>query len=130
MLDLSVIHEKIRYSKIFEEEYNVNMFSIFKRYAWPSMQSGLDGTVQSLNGFSSQARYGWRRWEQYCVAYDMINGKVYSNVNGDKDGASTHNAKNMFLDPLEKANSKIKNPDTITDLLFGCQITEDTAGKY
>ena len=118
---------KFRYSKILEEGYNVNMFSLFKRFMWPAIQSAIDGSVESFNGLSGEPYY-WRRWHQICVAIDMINGKVFTNYNGVEDGSSNHKPK-MFLDPIQRANNKIKNPNIVTDALFGCHITEDIAGK-
>ena len=105
----------------------MNMFSLFKRFMWPATQSAIDGSVDSFNGLSGEYYY-WRRWHQICVAIDMINGKVFTNYNGVEDGSSTHTPK-IFLDPLQKANKKIKNPNIVTDALFGCHITEDISGK-
>ena len=105
----------------------MNMFSLFKQFGWRSMQSGIDGSVDSFNGLSGEY-YRWIKWHQECVAFDMINGKVYTNYNGVEDGSSTHKAE-IFLDPLQKANKKIKNPNIITDALFGCHITEDIVRK-
>ena len=108
---------------------NVNMFTIFKKFAWPSVLNSIDGLVSSTNGGSAKARYGWRRWEQWCVAFDMVEGQVFTYVDGDEDGSGKKNADSNFQKPLERANKKIKEEDVITDVVVGCFLTEDTAGE-
>ena len=77
-----------------------------------------------------KARYGWRRWEQWCVAFDMDVGQVFTFVDGNEDGSGKKNADAYFNSPLEGANKKIKDPYLITDVIVGCFLTEDIAGEY
>ena len=105
------------------------MFTIFKKFLWPSVLHSTDGSVLSHNGGSMKARYGWRRWEQWCVAFDLDVGQVFTYVDGDEDGARKKNANDVFNKPLERANMKIKEPFLITDVIVGCFLTEDIAGK-
>ena len=105
------------------------MFTIFKKWLWPSTQHSIDGHVGSHNGGSMKARYGWRRWEKWCFAFDMIEGKVFTHVDGDEDGSRPRNKEKEFTIPLERANKKIKEPDVITDVILGCFLTEDTNGR-
>ena len=105
------------------------MFTIFKKWLWPSTQHSIDGSVGSHNGGSMKARYGWLKWEKWCIAFDMIVGQVFTYVDGEEDGARKKNADVHFNSPLERANKKIKEPDVITDVILGCFLTEDTNGK-
>ena len=105
------------------------MFTVKKMFGWPSVQYFIDGGAGSVNGNSKKAKYGWYRWEQWCVGFDMEAGKVFTYVDGDEDGASTQNADAAFLNPMKRANTKIKEPNLITDVLVGCQLTEDGACK-
>ena len=104
------------------------MLTIFKKFKWPAVLHSIDGGVGSHNGNARKARYGWRRWEQWCVAFDMEVGQVFTVVDGDEDGSSKTNLDLQFNTPLERANSKIKDPYLITDVIVGCFLTEDGAG--
>ena len=84
------------------------MFTIFKKFLWPSVLHSTDGSVLSHNGGSMKARYGWRRWEQWCVAFDMDVGQVITFVDGEEDGSGKNNADDNFNSPLERANKKKK----------------------
>ena len=106
------------------------MFTIMKMFSWPSHQHGIDGIVGSVNGGSKKARYGWRRWEQWCIAYDMDAGKVYTYVDGDEDGASNVNPETNFKNGFDTANKKVKEPYSVTDVLVGCQLIEDMACEF
>ena len=108
---------------------NVNMLTIQKKFSWPSVQSIIDGNVGSFNGMSMKGAYGWRRWEKWCVAFDMEVGQIFTYVDGDEDGATKTNADTNFKNPLESANHKIKEKDMITDVLVGCYLTDDSVGK-
>ena len=77
-----------------------------------------------------KARYGWRKWEQWCIAFDMEVGQVFTYVDGDEDGELKINANTTFDIPLKRANMKIKEPNLITDVIVGCFLTEDIAGNY
>ena len=103
------------------------MFTIFKRFGWPATAHAIDGTVGNVNGKSSRARYGWHRWERWCIAYDTDNGQVFSFVDGDFDGDTKVDPDTQFKDPTKRANAKIKDPNMVTDVLIGCQLAEDTA---
>ena len=120
----------LRYQTIKDEERVVNLFTIFKKFLWPSVLHSTDGFVGSYNGGSMKARYGWRKWEQWCVAFDMEVGQVFTYVDGDEDGELKINANTTFDIPLERANMKVKEPNLITDVIVGCFLTEDTAGNY
>ena len=104
------------------------MLHISKRWVWPSTLTGIDGHVMSLNGNSAPTRYGWRRWARLCVNWDMPNGKVTTYANGIHDGTANLNP-DVFSGPRKDVNSKIRIPNLITDVLFGCSVTEDTAGN-
>ena len=106
------------------------MFTIFKKWLWPSTNHATDGSVFSHNGGSMKARYGWRRWEKWCIAFDMVDGQVITYVDGEEDGARKKNKDTVFNIPLERANTKIKEADTITDVILGCFLTEDTNGEF
>ena len=112
-----------------EQEMPVEMFSIWKKFTWPAVQKSINGVVGSHNGQSDKARYGWRRWEQWCMAFDIEAGQIIGYVDGDEDGFSLANADEQFLNPLKEANKKIKEENVVTDVLVGCALTEDVACK-
>ena len=122
------MHLFLRYQKIIDEERVVNMFTIYKKFRWPAVLHSIDGSFGSHNGNARKARYGWRRWEQWCVAFDMEVGQIFTFVDGYEDGSSKKNADVEFNEPLKRANSKIKDPYFITDVIAGCFLTEDSAG--
>ena len=44
--------------------------------------------TMDTNGLAiMEIRYGWKRWEQWCVAFDMEAGQVITYVDGVDDGA-------------------------------------------
>ena len=103
------------------------MFVLSKMYGWPSTQHAIDGSVGSENGLSN-IPYGWQRWEKWCLAYDLDMGKTIAYVDGKEDGNIKRNLEAKDNADLKRANSKIRNPDVITDVLIGCQLTDDIAG--
>ena len=93
------------------------MFSAMKQFGWPSTQHGINGGVGSNGGNS--AAYGWRRWEQWCLTFDMINARITHYADGHEDVDVPVNADQQFFDLIKGANKRIKEPDVVTDVLFG-----------
>ena len=106
------------YREMKAEDGIVNLIQFSKLYGW----SGVFPTIGpngyhkgGLSGFS----YGWRRWEQWCVAFDLESGQGTSYVNGMDDGTQFQN-EGWFQRQLERANSKLAVKNLVTDVLIGC----------
>ena len=99
------------------------MIGLFKMFGWPSTQHSINTGKGSNGGFSGA--YGWRRWEQWCQGYDMLNGKILNYQDGHEDGDLTVNKDSRFLDFLNEANKRINEKDIVTDATFGCSLSED-----
>ena len=107
----------------------VNVFTVFKAWLWPSMMHSIDGGVGSHGSESMKSRYGWRKCERWCYAFDMVASQVSSYVDGEEDSWERQGNRDMFRVFLEQANKKVKEPDMTTDVTVGCFLTEDSAGK-
>ena len=64
----------------------VNLITFFKLLGWGGVWHVVNNAMTDSNGHAGKA-YGWRRWEQWCVGFDMEVGQIFSYLNG-KDGGS------------------------------------------
>ena len=64
----------------------VNLITFFKALGWGGVWHKVGYKTMDTNGLAGKA-YGWKRWEQWCVAFDMEVGQVISYVDGMDDGA-------------------------------------------
>ena len=64
----------------------VHLLTIFKALGWGGVWHQVGYKVQDSNGLSGKV-YGWKRWEQWCVAFDVEVGQIISYVDGVFDGA-------------------------------------------
>ena len=116
-----------RFSVIKEQNLTTNMKFIGQMFGWPSTQNFIDNKGGwSYGGFWYV--YGIKRWEQWCRSYDLNTGEMrfYQDGRKDQDGAVNPGE---FLAALDGANQKIKEPDLVTDVLFGCVLSNDVYCK-
>ena len=64
----------------------VNLITVFKALGWGGVWHRVGDKTMNTNGLA-YIPYGWQRWEQWCVAFDMEAGQVISFVDGNDDGA-------------------------------------------
>ena len=66
----------------------MNLITVFKDHGWGGMFHQVGNKTQDTNGLTyPHKRYGWKRWEQWCAAFDMEVGQVITYVDGLFDGA-------------------------------------------
>ena len=63
----------------------INLITFFKNLGWGGVWHMVDTKTMDSNGQAGKA-YGWKRWEQWCVAFDMEVGQIFSYVDGHDDG--------------------------------------------
>ena len=109
----------------------VNMFTAYTAWLWGFMHS-TDGGLSTHGGEAewSYAREGWQAWKRQCWGFDTVAGQSFSFIDGEQNAwEQQRNADATFNDHFERANKKIKEADLITDVVVGCFLTEDLAGK-
>ena len=68
------------------EHGGVNLITVFKALGWSGVWHNVFYKSAESNGQSGIA-YGWKRWEHWCVAFNMEAGQIISYVDGQDDGA-------------------------------------------
>ena len=64
----------------------VNLVTLLKSRGWPNYGHLVGINDRASNGFAED-RYGFERWEQWCVAFDLEVGQTITYVDGGYDGA-------------------------------------------
>ena len=96
-------------------------------FGWPSTQHFIHTHVGSVGGFSWV--YGIKRWEQWCRAYDFNTGEIRNYQDAEKDADQQFNPDGMMSN-WKDMNSRIYSPNMVTDILFGCVLTDDLSCKF
>ena len=78
-----------RWRQISSEGEVVNLITISKDLGWEPLFHTVGSTWHGSNGLSGH-QYGWKKWEQWCVAFDMDVGQTITYVNGVDDGAQVN----------------------------------------
>ena len=105
------------YREMKTEDGIVNLVNFRVRWGvsgiWPFMGSGAYHK-NGLSGFT----YGWKRWEQWCAAFDLESGQYTTYVNGVDDGTQIHTEWTNHV--IDEANAKLKVKNLVTDVMVGC----------
>ena len=64
----------------------LNLVTLLKSRGWPNYGHLVGINDRASNGFAED-RYGFQRWEQWCVAFDLEVGQTFTYVDGVYDGA-------------------------------------------
>ena len=110
-----------------EQNLTTNVVQLMQGFGWPSTQHFIHIHSGSVGGFSWT--YGIKRWEQWCRAYDFNTGDIRNYQDAEKDADQQFNPDGM-MSAWKDMNSRIYSPNMITDILFGCVLTDDLSCKY
>ena len=116
------------YREMKAEDGIVNLLHFFRRYGWSSVYTFVGKNDHFSTGGLSGFQYGWRRWEQWCIAFHLETGQGHPFVNGMDDGTKVP-GQSWYKKQLEEANSKLKEKNLVTDVLVGCSPWEWSFGQ-
>ena len=91
------------FRKMKSEGEIINLVTVFKALGWSNTWHQVGYFVRASNGMELSKVYGWKRWEQWCVAFDMVAGQIVTYVDGLYDGATVSaniviNKKSFIID--------------------------------
>ena len=80
--------KNITFRKMKSEGGIINLITVFKDLGWGGTWHRVGYKQMDSNGLATSKLYGWKRWEQWCVGFDMVAGQIVTYVDGLYDGAT------------------------------------------
>ena len=80
--------KNVTFRKMKSEGGIINFVTLYKDHGWSSTFHKVGYHEGGSNGMELSKVYGWKRWEHWCIAIDMVAGQVVTYVDGLYDGAT------------------------------------------